>query len=126
MRPGAYLVDRFPWLKYVPGYGRRLRRYYEVDLKFYCDQLNRVKRTMVILLSCHCSMTTRLKGNPSRQTMLGHRSQERCWKVSMTTDYPLMRWLFSLELCSKLDVTRYDAFLDPHYEYIGVHRLRML
>ena len=58
MRPGAYLVDRFPWLKYVPGYGRRLRWYYEADLKFYCDQLNRVKRTMVILLSCHRSMTT--------------------------------------------------------------------
>ena len=58
MRPGAYLVDRFPWLKYVPGYGRRLKRYYEADLKFYCDQLNRVKRTMVILLSCHRSMTT--------------------------------------------------------------------
>ena len=58
MRPGAYLVDRFPWLKYVPGYGRRLRSYYEADLKFYCDQLNRVKRTMVILLSCHRSVTT--------------------------------------------------------------------
>ena len=34
MRPGAYLVDRFPWLKYVPGYGRRPKRYYEADLRF--------------------------------------------------------------------------------------------
>lgn len=25
MHPDAYLVDRFPWLKYVPGYGMRLR-----------------------------------------------------------------------------------------------------
>ena len=47
MRPGAFLVDRFPWLKYVPGYGRRLRRYYEFDLKFYRGQLNRVERAMV-------------------------------------------------------------------------------
>ena len=47
VRPGAYLVDRFPWLKYVPGYGRHLRRYYESDLKFYTDQLNRVKLAMV-------------------------------------------------------------------------------
>ncbi|KAF8553251.1 cytochrome P450 [Imleria badia] len=47
MRPGAYLVDRFPWLKYVPGYGRRLRRYYESDLKFYRGQLNWVERAML-------------------------------------------------------------------------------
>ena len=47
MRPGAYLVDRFPWLKYVPGYGRRLRRYYESDLEFYKSQLNRVGGAMV-------------------------------------------------------------------------------
>jgi len=46
MRPGAYLVDRFPWLKYVPGYGRRLRRYYASDLQFYRGQLNRVERAM--------------------------------------------------------------------------------
>ena len=47
MRPGAYLVDRFPWLRYIPGYGRRLKQYYQTDLKFYSDQLNRVKFAMV-------------------------------------------------------------------------------
>ena len=47
MRPGAYLVDRFPWLKHVPGYGRRLRNYYDSDLKFYRGQLNRVEHAMV-------------------------------------------------------------------------------
>lgn len=47
MRPGTYLVDRFPWLKYVPGYGKRLRSYYEYDLKFYRAQLNQVERAMV-------------------------------------------------------------------------------
>ena len=47
MRPGAYLVDRFPLLKHVPGYGRRLRNYYDSDLKFYRGQLNRVERAMV-------------------------------------------------------------------------------
>ncbi|KAI9573125.1 cytochrome P450, partial [Boletus coccyginus] len=41
MRPGAYLVDRFPWLKYIPGYGRRLRKYYESDLGFYKGKLKR-------------------------------------------------------------------------------------
>jgi cytochrome P450 len=47
MRPGTYLVDRFPWLKYVPGYGKRLRSYYEFDLKFYRAQLNQVERAML-------------------------------------------------------------------------------
>ena len=47
MRPGVYLVDRFPWLKHVPGYGRRLRGYYESDLKFYRGQLNGVEQAMV-------------------------------------------------------------------------------
>ena len=47
MRPGAYLVDRFPWLKHVPGYGSRLRAYHDSDLKFYRGQLNRVEHAMV-------------------------------------------------------------------------------
>jgi len=47
MRPGAYLVDRLPWLKYVPGYGRRLREYYKSDLEFYKGKLKCVERAMV-------------------------------------------------------------------------------
>ena len=46
-RPGAYLVDRFPWLKHVPGYGRRLKEHHDFDLRFYSEQLDRVKRAMV-------------------------------------------------------------------------------
>jgi len=48
MRLDAYLVDRFPWLKYVPGYGMRLKGYYKFDLKFYRGQLDRVKSAMEI------------------------------------------------------------------------------
>lgn len=47
MRPGAYLVDRFHWLKHVPGYGRRLKEYHDSDSKFYNEQLGRVKCEMV-------------------------------------------------------------------------------
>ncbi|KAF8129486.1 cytochrome P450 [Boletus edulis] len=46
MRPGAYLVDRFPWLKFIPGYGRRLRSFHDSDLKFYRGQLSRVEHAM--------------------------------------------------------------------------------
>ncbi|KAF9241889.1 cytochrome P450 [Melanogaster broomeanus] len=45
-RPGAYLVDIFPILKYVPGYGRVLRKYHEFELSLYRDQLARVKDAM--------------------------------------------------------------------------------
>ncbi|KAF9231520.1 cytochrome P450 [Melanogaster broomeanus] len=45
-QPGAYLVDIFPILKYVPGYGRDLRKYHEFELSLYRDQLGRVKDEM--------------------------------------------------------------------------------
>ncbi|KAF9230712.1 cytochrome P450 [Melanogaster broomeanus] len=45
-RPGAYLVDRFPILKYVPGYGRDLTKYHKFELALFRDQLGRVKDEM--------------------------------------------------------------------------------
>ena len=48
MRPGAYLVDSFPWLKHVPGYGRQLKEDHASDLRFYGEQLDRVRRGMVL------------------------------------------------------------------------------
>ncbi|KAF9230261.1 cytochrome P450 [Melanogaster broomeanus] len=45
-RPGGYLVDKFPILKYVPGYGRDLRKYHEFEVSLYRDQLGRVKGEM--------------------------------------------------------------------------------
>ncbi|KAF9231519.1 cytochrome P450 [Melanogaster broomeanus] len=45
-RPGAYLVEVFPILKYVPGYVRDLRKYHEFELSLYRDQLGRVKDEM--------------------------------------------------------------------------------
>ncbi|KAG2137960.1 cytochrome P450 [Suillus clintonianus] len=42
--PGNYLVDSFPWLKYLPGYGRNLKREFEKTKKLYTIQLDRVKQ----------------------------------------------------------------------------------
>lgn len=47
LRPGAHLVDRIPWLKYVPGYGRQLKEFHRYELSLFRDQLNRVKDDMV-------------------------------------------------------------------------------
>lgn len=46
-RPGAYLVDRVPWLKYVPGYCRQLEEFHRYELALFRDQLNRVREDMV-------------------------------------------------------------------------------
>ncbi|KAG0706592.1 cytochrome P450 [Suillus ampliporus] len=46
IRPGAYLVDTIPWLKYLPWYGRDLRRGFERHKKLYIGHLNRVKEQM--------------------------------------------------------------------------------
>ncbi|KAF9235335.1 cytochrome P450 [Melanogaster broomeanus] len=42
-RPGAYLVDIFPILKYVPGYGRDLRKLHESELVLFRGLLGRVE-----------------------------------------------------------------------------------
>ncbi|KAF9223307.1 cytochrome P450 [Gyrodon lividus] len=46
LHPGAFLVDRIPLLRYVPGYGRVLREYHEFELALFRDQLGRVRDDM--------------------------------------------------------------------------------
>ncbi|KAG0694197.1 cytochrome P450 [Suillus ampliporus] len=46
MRPGAYLVDSIPWLKYLPWYGRDLKQGFERSKKLNMGHLNRVKEQM--------------------------------------------------------------------------------
>jgi cytochrome P450 len=46
MRPGAYLVDSLPWLKYLPWYGRELRQGFIEDRALFHRQLDAVKRQM--------------------------------------------------------------------------------
>ncbi|KAG1875680.1 cytochrome P450 [Suillus subluteus] len=45
-RPGAYLVESIPWLKYLPWYGRDLKLLFERRKKAYLGQLNRVREQM--------------------------------------------------------------------------------
>ncbi|KAI9568147.1 cytochrome P450 [Boletus coccyginus] len=46
LRPGAYLVDSFPWLTYLPWYGRELRQGFIEDYTLFHRQLDAVKRQM--------------------------------------------------------------------------------
>ncbi|KAG1723925.1 cytochrome P450 [Suillus paluster] len=44
IQPGTYLVDAIPWLKYLPWYGKELKRGFEMSRQLYTNQLNRVKQ----------------------------------------------------------------------------------
>ncbi|KAG2100171.1 cytochrome P450 [Suillus discolor] len=46
LRPGAYLADSIPWLKYLPWYAPELRDDYQRTTRLHTDQLNRVKLQM--------------------------------------------------------------------------------
>ncbi|KAG1732153.1 cytochrome P450 [Suillus lakei] len=41
IRPGAYLVDRVPLLRYLPGYGKQLDQWHHEELELYRHQLRR-------------------------------------------------------------------------------------
>ncbi|KAG1720536.1 cytochrome P450, partial [Suillus lakei] len=43
MHPGAYLVDRVPLLRYLPGYGKQLTEWHNEELSLHKHQLERVK-----------------------------------------------------------------------------------
>ncbi|KAG9313211.1 cytochrome P450 [Chiua virens] len=47
----TYLVDYFPWLRYLPGYCRQLKEAQKFELALYRDQLSRVKQDMVRVCS---------------------------------------------------------------------------
>ncbi|KAG0708177.1 cytochrome P450 [Suillus ampliporus] len=46
VRPGGYLVDSIPWLKYLPWYGRDLKQGFKMFIKLNMGHLNRVKEQM--------------------------------------------------------------------------------
>ncbi|KAF8549251.1 cytochrome P450 [Imleria badia] len=41
MRPGEYLVDLIPLLKWVPGYGRDLKEFHKFEMQLYKEQMDR-------------------------------------------------------------------------------------
>ncbi|KAI0308523.1 cytochrome P450, partial [Amylostereum chailletii] len=46
LRPGAHLVDDFPWLKHIPFYGRALREQHAVELDLFQRQMQGVRNDL--------------------------------------------------------------------------------
>lgn len=51
LRPGAYLVDSFPILRYVPGYLTQLKRFHKEELALFRSQVDIVRTKMVCITS---------------------------------------------------------------------------
>jgi hypothetical protein len=47
MIPGAYLVDSYPILRYVPGYASELKRRHQRELNLFRSQIDNVRKKMV-------------------------------------------------------------------------------
>jgi len=56
IRPGAYLVDTYPILKYIPGYLTQLKKWHQEELALYQGQLNLVREQMVNWICIHCGV----------------------------------------------------------------------
>ncbi|KAG2131583.1 cytochrome P450, partial [Suillus bovinus] len=46
MRPGALMVERFPIIRYIPGYTRELKEWRREESQLFHDQLNRVSKEL--------------------------------------------------------------------------------
>ena len=47
LRPGAYLVDTYPFLRYIPGCTSKLERYHKEEIGLYRSQVEEVKQRQV-------------------------------------------------------------------------------
>ena len=59
IRPGAYLVDTYPILKYIPGYLTQLTKWHQEELALYQGQLNLVQEQMVNQFRIYCGTARR-------------------------------------------------------------------
>ena len=98
LRPGAYLVDSLPWLKYLPWYGRELRRGFIEDYTLFHRQLDAVKRQMVRSdPTLHLLLMMRHRNTVHRTIPIRvRRLQSSCLRERLISVSTRPRWRFSL------------------------------
>ena len=47
LRPGAYLIEEYPWLRYIPGITSKLERWHQDEINLYRSQVKGVKERQV-------------------------------------------------------------------------------
>jgi len=71
MRPGAWLVDTYPILRYIPRYLTQLKEWHEEELQLFTEQLDVVKKMIVRPLQHDVS----LGGRRLTEVLVGFRRQ---------------------------------------------------
>lgn len=54
LQPGAWAVNQYPILQYVPGYLKTLKRWHQEELTLFKEQLDVVRKQMVIFFCYFC------------------------------------------------------------------------
>jgi hypothetical protein len=50
LRPDSYLVNKYPWLQYIPVYGRTLRQYHRIELALFRKLIHEVEEDIVSVM----------------------------------------------------------------------------
>ncbi|KAJ3015441.1 hypothetical protein NUW54_g1049 [Trametes sanguinea] len=61
MRPGAHLVDSYPFLKYIPGFTSELKKWHKEELELFSSQIRGVKERLAKNEAYPCFATTLLE-----------------------------------------------------------------
>ncbi|KAG1806933.1 cytochrome P450 [Suillus plorans] len=103
IRPGAYLVDRVPLLRYLPGYGKQIYKWHNEELELFRYHLRRVK-----------SEVDENKADPSLTKALLENTEEH--QLSTDEMAYLAGTLFGAGFDTASDATYY-RYCNYHYYY---------
>ena len=104
LRPGAFLVDRFPLLKYIPGYVKQLKECHNFELRLYRDQMKRVQSEMV---GHSAEPVDDLRSHNRKWVQRVIRLCGCFWNIPMNINSRVTKWLISLETFLALGQIRY-------------------
>ncbi|KAH7922018.1 cytochrome P450 [Leucogyrophana mollusca] len=67
--PGAYLIERIPLLRYVPGYTRDLDQWHDEELQLFTEQVDRVKSEVATNVAGPSFVRTLLENTDNHQLL---------------------------------------------------------
>ncbi len=80
LRPGAYLVDAIPILKYLPGYLTDVRGYLKEEHALFKSMMDRVRERIVRMFQC-AFVHWISWGSRTKKTMRRRASLNTFWKI---------------------------------------------